>query len=162
MNRFDRVVQVAEVVGALAVVISLLYVGSEIRQNTLAVQDTSHQNSLALGHALDVYLFDDAFAEIYESGLAQYSALTGSEKRKFDTCVSQNFNVWEYAFYARDRGTMQEDLWNGWDRWFRSQMDLDPWQAVWSQRREGFGDQFQQYGRFGCVRLIASEIARAT
>ena len=145
MNKFDRVVQVAEVIGALAVVISLLYVGSEIRQNTLAVQDTSHQNSLALGHDIEAYLFDDAFAETYESGLAQYSSLGGVEKRKFDSFVSINLNVWEYAFYARDRGTMQEDLWNGWDRWYRSQMALDAWKAVWSQRRGGYGDQFQQY-----------------
>jgi hypothetical protein len=145
MNKFDRVVQIAEVVGALAVVISLLYVGSEIRQNTLAVQDTSHQNSLALGHDIEAYLFDEAFAETYESGLAVYSSLRGADKQKFDSFVSQNFNVWEYAFYARGRGTMQEDLWNGWDRWFRSQMALDAWKAVWFQRREGFGDQFQGY-----------------
>ncbi len=44
---------IAEVVSAVAVVVSLIYVGSEIRQNTLAIQDGSHQASLALTHDLE-------------------------------------------------------------------------------------------------------------
>lgn len=145
MNRFDRAVQVAEVIGAVAVVVSLVYVGLQIRQNTLAIQDASDQNSLTLAHDIDAYLFDDEFVAAYESGLADYSALKGSGKRQFDTFVSQNFNVWEYAFNARNRGTMREESWNGWDRWFRSQLAQDAWQEVWSQRRAGYSDGFQQY-----------------
>jgi hypothetical protein len=78
MSRFDRAVQLAEIVGAVAVVVSLLYVGLQIRQNTRAIQDTSDQNSLTLAHSIDAYLFDDEFVTDYESGLKDYSTLAGS------------------------------------------------------------------------------------
>jgi len=145
MNKFDRAIQLAEAIGAGAVVLSLIYVGSEIRQNTQAIQDGSHQNSLVLGHALDDKLWYPEFAVTYEAGLQDYFALQGPQKRQFDTFVSQNFNVWEYTFYARERQTMEEDMWNGWDRWYRSQMAFDAWQQVWEQLREAYGDRFQAY-----------------
>ena len=145
MSKFDRAVQLAEVIGAAAVVFSLIYVGSEIRQNTRAIHDGSHQNSLVLGHALEDKFWDPEFALTYDTGLQDYSTLQGPQKRQFDSFVSQNFNVWEYTFYALERQTMEQDMWNGWDRWFRSQMAIDAWQQVWRQRRGGYGDSFQAY-----------------
>jgi hypothetical protein len=135
----------AEIVSAVAVVLSLIYVGSEIRQNTLAAQDGSHLSSLVLGHDLESKLWDPEFANTYDAGLRDYSTLRGPQKRQFDSFVSQNINVWEYAFYARDRGVMVDELWEGWDRWFRSQLRQDSWQQVWRSRREGFGGSFQAY-----------------
>ena len=135
----------AEIVSAVAVVLSLIYVGSEIRQNTLAAQDGSHLSSLVLGHDLESKLWDPEFADTYDAGLRDYSTLRGPQKRQFDSFVSQNINVWEYAFYARDRGVMVDELWEGWDRYHRSEFRQDSWQQVWRSRREGFGGSFQAY-----------------
>ena len=135
----------AEIVSAVAVVFSLIYVGSEIRQNTLAAQDASHLSSLVLGHDLESKLWDPEFANTYEAGLGDYSSLREPQKRQFDSFVSQNINIWEYSFYARDRGVMTDELWAGWDRWFRSQLRQDSWQEVWRSRRGGYGESFQAY-----------------
>jgi len=138
-------VQIAEVTGAVAVVVSLIYVGSEIRQNTLAIQDNSHQASLALTGDIDNLLWDQDFAESYEAGISVYSTLRGADKRRFDSFIGRQLNIWEYAFYARRRGVMEEENWNGWDRWYRSQLSHDAWQQVWAQIRHGYGDSLQAY-----------------
>jgi hypothetical protein len=145
MDKFGRAVQIAEVIGAAAIVVSLIYVGSEIRQNTVALQDNSHQSSLTLAHDLEYRLWDAEFLATYDNGMRNYSTLSSQQIRQFDSYVSLNINVWEYAFYARERGVMAEDIWNGWDRYFRSQLNESSWQQVWRKVRHGYGDSFQAY-----------------
>jgi len=85
MSKFDRAVQVSEVIGAAAIVISLIYVGSEVRQNTLSVQTASHQSSIAMAQDLDQHFFDAEFAAVYDAALTDHASLDGIEKRQFET-----------------------------------------------------------------------------
>ena len=62
MNKFKRAVQISEVVGAVAVVISLIYVGTEIRQNTMATRLSNQQISVTMGYDADAWLANSDFA----------------------------------------------------------------------------------------------------
>ena len=146
MKAFDRAVQVAEVIGAIAVVISLIYVGSEIRQNTFAVQDSSHQSTLGLSHEIERMLYDPDFAAIYDAGLRDYSSLTDIQRRQFYGFVTQRLNVFEYVFYGYySRESIDEEVWSGYDTWIRSEFRNDSWVEVWRDARGFYGQQFATY-----------------
>ncbi len=88
---------VAEITSAFAVVLSLAYVGYELRQNTNAVLSNTQQSLLELAHGVDAWLQSESFAEIAVRGDEDYSVLSPQERRQYDKYTQQVLNVWEYA-----------------------------------------------------------------
>ena len=144
MNR-DQLKDWLEIVGIVAIVGSLVFVGLEVQQNTVAVQDSSHQTSLMMSHDTTERLWDPEFAITYDSGLRDYAMLEGPEKRQFDQYIGQRINVWEYAFAARGRGVMSEDLWQAWDRYFIEEFRQAALRDVWASRKHGYSQSFQAH-----------------
>ena len=89
MNKFKRAVQISEVVGAVAVDVSLVYVGTEIRQNTLATRLSNQQISITMGYDADAWLSNSNFAEVYELGLGDLSKLTAAQRIQFSVFIGQ-------------------------------------------------------------------------
>ena len=145
MSRFDKAVQVSEIIGAVAIVISLLYVGSEVQQNTAATKLGIHQLSIAMGADWDNLLFQADFAEVYESGINDFSALSAADKLKFEKYVNYGLNIWEFGLYSHDAGMMADEIWGGWDGVFRSEINQESWQEVWQLTRHGYAKSFQEY-----------------
>ncbi len=80
---------VAEIASALAVVLSLAYVGYEIRQNTNAVLSNTQQSLLELVHGVDTWLQSESFADIAVRGDEDYSVLSPPERRQYDTYTAK-------------------------------------------------------------------------
>ena len=137
---------IAEVVSAVAVVLSLIYVGSEIRQNTIATQLSNQHSAVALGMNSELWLGNSEFAAVYDLGLKDFSALDGPQRLQFDSFVGQKLNIWEFTFYGHERGLIADDAWRAWDGHFKSQIILESWRFVWTTRkRESYQGPFQDY-----------------
>ena len=79
MTKIEKWAHIAEIIGAAAVLISLLYVAYEIRENTIAVRTGTQRSLLTLGHDWDVWLAEPEFADVLAKGNADYSGLSPSE-----------------------------------------------------------------------------------
>jgi len=90
-------------------------------------------------------MFDPAFAAMYDVGIADYSALEGAQKRQFDSYLAASLNIWEFAFYSHEKGLMEDDLWEGGERFIQSQFRIESIQQYWLSARQGYGEQFQAY-----------------
>jgi len=146
MSRVEKFAHIAEVVAAIAVVVSLIYVGFEIRQNTVAVQISTHQSSIAMGQDWDNWFQDPGFASLYDLASRDYPSLSEPQKLQLSAFLGQGFNIWEFVFYAYDSGSITDELWEGWDRYFRSELDHGgPWRIHWVNNRAGYGGEFQCY-----------------
>jgi len=145
MKNFDRAVQIAEVVGAVAIIISLIYVGSEIRLNSLSAQNASAQAAIAMNQDLNVATFDPEFAAIVDAGIADYSSLAGTQKRQFDGYLASTMNIWEFCFTSHEKGLMDDDIWEGWERYIQSQFRIESIRQYWFSARQGYGELFQAY-----------------
>jgi hypothetical protein len=143
MTRLERVSHVAQILAAAAVVASLLFVASQIRDNTKAVQRGNALSSLTLGHDWDAWLKDPHFAAVYDAGLRDYAGLLGPDKLQFDRYVGQGLNIWEFAYYSTDAGTMDRETWDAWDRFFGSQVAQASWRVLWPEFKYAYGQRFQ-------------------
>ena len=137
--------QAVRIVTNVAVVAGIIFLGLEIRQTGLAIQDNSHLSSIEYSREVRQQLFDPDFAAVYEHALVNYEGLSPSEKRQFAVFVHQHINLWEYAFYADSRGTMAEASWILWDNYFRTEIVKPGWRQVWSERRSRQDDDFAQH-----------------
>ncbi len=144
MSKIETSAHVAEIVAAFAVVISLIYVGSEIRQNTEAVQLANHQSPLALGNEWDSWLRDQAFANLYIEGSKDLSALSAAQHLQLDKFIGQGLNIWEFSFYSHRDGLIDDETWEAWDRFFKGEVKAgEVWRRLWRSKRDSFGESFQ-------------------
>ena len=75
---------IAEIVAAVVIVISLAYVGLEINQNTKALQNESHRSTLEMMNSgQNILATDEEFHRIYISGLESPADLNEAEWSRF-------------------------------------------------------------------------------
>jgi len=135
----------AEIVGAIAVVISLVYVGASVNQNTRAVMVSNHQALVAMDQNTNEWFRDTEFAEIFIIALDDAGALSPTQALQLRILLADKFNAWEFAFLTHSSGMMEDNIWNGWDGYYRGELAQIPHQSFWQAGREGFSPAFRDY-----------------
>ena len=136
---------IAEIVGAVAVVISLIYVGVSLGQNTAAVEVANHQALVAMDLDKNAWLRDAEFAAIYERARSDFGQLSDIESRQYLTFVADTLNAWEFAFITHANGAMADNIWNGWDGFYKGEFQTEGFQHFWKLHGEGFSPAFVAY-----------------
>jgi hypothetical protein len=136
---------IAEIVGAIAVVVSLIYVGVGVRQNTAAILVSNHQSIVAMDIDRNTWYRDLEFAAAYELAIEDYTKLSPAQLRQFRTFVADTFNTWEYGFITHSRGMMDDTIWGGWDQYYRNELKKESYQWFWNSSKMGFSDDFRNY-----------------
>ena len=100
---------ISEVFGTIAVVVSLIFVGISIRQNTAVVQ-ANQQNLL---YELTDNWFSDRLTnpELYEIELRALDSqnLTDVERLRYSELIYRAMNVWENAYFKHENGFLSDE-----------------------------------------------------
>lgn len=111
---------IAEIVASIAIVVSLAYVGLEIEQNTLALQNESHRSTLEMMNSgQNILATDEEFHRIYISGMASPTELNELEWSRFVQFMLPRLGAWEYLFLAKLEGSVSPGAWAAFDPYFR-------------------------------------------
>lgn len=132
-------VEIAEIVSAIAVVISLIYVGMEIRRSTLE-SDADIQSEL-LSYTIQrryLLLENEDLSTLLIKGYESPSQLSKAEKLRFQSYVEILYVAWERAFMSKRSGVFSEELFEEWNGWFVSVAKNDP-EFVWPLVRDSQG-----------------------
>ncbi len=106
-EKWTRLSVFAELLGAAAVVVSLIYVGIEIRQNTQAVRSATYQELVAKSDDfLLVLAQDSALTHIWLRGDEDPSSLDETERQRYWWIVRTFWRNMENAFRQHDRGML--------------------------------------------------------
>ena len=126
---------IAEIASALAVVLSLVDVGYEIRRSTLESDADVRAELLSYTRDRRVLVVENAgLARILTKGYTDPATLTPEEALQFDNYVQLHFVAWEGAFLSREAGILSEENWRDWDIWFVATAKRDP-DFVWKRVR---------------------------
>lgn len=111
--RLAEFAQMAEVVAAVAVVVSLSYVGRELRTNTIAIRGAAQQ-SITSAQAEIVLLeaSDSAVARIRQIGDADPSRLTEAEAFRYHLLLRQIWINLQNVYLQNELGLIDSRLWN--------------------------------------------------
>ena len=103
--------EVAQIISAIAVVISLIYVGVQVRQNTLTTQAAMRQNIADNDITyLMSYLDNSIIAEASAKTFAKDS-LTLLESEQLIWQQQVNFRLFENAHYQYENGLLEGEVW---------------------------------------------------
>ena len=135
---------IAEIAGAVAIVISLIYVGYGLRENTRAIEAQTRQAF----SAQDMTFFETALDQsVVATALAKLAAgeeLTQLEQSQLETRAHMNFRIFEHAFYQSQKGTLEEGEWDRYARIVLSKCTSESAQAMWNRRRDIFQPEFRR------------------
>jgi hypothetical protein len=64
---------------------------------------------------------------------------------QFGAFVADVFNAWEFAFITHNNEMMADNIWNGWDGYYRYNLGQNEYQWFWKTQGEGFSPAFRVY-----------------
>src|SRR5215471_6255204 len=102
---------VAQIVGGIAVVLSLLYVGVQIRQNTKATMMTAAQNLQAtIGRIEEMMITDPQFSELVMRSV-QREDVSPVDSWRMTLMCRNVLRTWQTAHYMYRTGVLDKALW---------------------------------------------------
>ena len=137
---------IGQVIGAVAVVVSLFYVASQIRQNTNAVRSATaqsvHENFATWYHLLAE---DAEVARIAVDGLRDYASLSEVDKARFIATFMAFLSYSQNAFIKWREGSLSHALWSGWELLMMNLVSAPGGRAFWQERGYLFGSELRDY-----------------
>jgi hypothetical protein len=128
---------VAEITSAIAVIVSLIYIGLEVNQNTAAVRASTQQSMIDYGREQsEILLTNETVADLVEKGESKPEALTARERSQFYEFTAWRLATWESVFMNHEHGLVDEEVWRAWDGYYRLlTLDKPGYIAFWRDNR---------------------------
>ena len=109
--------QLAEIVAAMAVIISLIYVGFQLKANTDAVRSASIQAITSTSiEVIGAQNADPELARIRRTGNEDFSALTADETYRYNILNRQIWLTFHNVYLQRNLGVTGGELWSTYER----------------------------------------------
>ena len=135
-----------QIIGALAVVISLIYVAYQIRQNTNAVRSATAQTVHEhFSNWYNLVAADAELARIAANGLRDYASLSEQERVRFVATFMSFISYSQNAFLKWREGLLKPALWLGWEQVMMNLFGAPGGKAFWKERGYLFGEEFRRY-----------------
>ena len=136
---------IGELIGGFAIIVSLIYVGLQIRQSTAASRSATTQ-AFSQQYSMQMQaLIDPEFRDVFHRGLAGAENLTESEIVGFYGQPGSINRMWESFYYQKGNGALDEVMFNS---WCRQLMDLHANKGVqefWEIRKHQYTADFVEF-----------------
>jgi len=143
---WDAVSAVAEVVGAVTVVASLLYLAAQIRQNTSQARLAAQQATIhELGNALRAQAQDREWAGLLSRALEGLDSLDRVERVQFLSHIGSIFRLYESAYHHYQEGALDPRFWRGFERAIADVVGYPGVREALAMRRHHLTDDFSAY-----------------
>jgi len=135
-----------EIVGVLAVLLGLVFVGLELRQNSELLRITATQTLAAeYSDALEVITYDDEAACVHALGSHGLNNLNEVQCLRFFVQMFLVFRSAEQLHYYSLEGMVEDRVWRGFDRQSQEVANLPGVREWWEVRSTWFSGAFQAY-----------------
>lgn len=136
----------SEMIGAVAVVVSLIYLAVQIRQGTQSIQSSTHQSNTALFSSMFSQLADPEVAAAYAVGLTGSPDIKPRQYTQFFLICRGLFVSFENQFFQFQQGMLDADVYRGYERSICQQLlAFRGFRIWWKQSRNVFSPQFIEY-----------------
>ena len=143
----EQLSALAQIVGAGAVLASLIFVGLQIRQNTHSQRVVAVESLAAAIAAINVPAMQSpALGTALATALKDWSLASHDERVIAHYFLFSFFKLHEQAWYQYKSRVLDDAQWLGWENLIRAYYHSPGVQQVWwPRRRQAFSPQFQTY-----------------
>jgi hypothetical protein len=139
---WEAISAIGQIVGAIAVVISLIYVAREIRTNARSARVASlHDVNRWLGELVA----HPHVRELYYRGIHDFESLKGADIVGFSTLMDQVFYIFQELYYQHLDGHLDPRMWGPSEAVMRDLNGYPGVQAWWRSRSHWFNEEFVKH-----------------
>jgi hypothetical protein len=137
----------AEVVGTIAVVISLLFVAYSLERNTTAVSGQFADQLYASVREMELALMrDPKMIEVLALGREEPEKLSKTQREQYKLWAGIYIDMWELMYRRQSQGLIQPETVHGWDEyfenWAKRNLPSEIWEELrWQYTRDAFRDR---------------------
>ena len=134
---------IGEFIAAIAVVVSLVYLAIQIRQNTNSVRTSTYQAVLDTAQRVNEYFTDPRNERLYRLGRKDLRQLKEDEQAQFKALVGNVVSFYEALFLQHQNGAIDDDFFLNRFNSFHYIISQPGVRAVWEERgRTYFSSSF--------------------
>jgi hypothetical protein len=141
---WEAVGAVGEILGAMAVFASLIYLAIQIRaqikQQRKQTIDNLTENWLS---ALETQTYPEV-AAVFTKGLTGFDDLSLAERAQFSSISGRIFRITEAFYLSYKAGDLDDELWKGQNAMLDDIMTHSGIVKAWSYRKHWYTDAFQE------------------
>ena len=135
-----------ELIGAVAVVVSLIYLAIQIRHNTQSVRSSAVQASVRdTTEIIDILVRDPELTRIWYDGIHDFESLSTEERRRFALYMNTVLRRLENLLYQTHHGALDPESWEGARANFGNTFSHPGTIAWWKRARHLFNRQLQEF-----------------
>src|SRR5438094_2606409 len=143
---WDAISAISQLVGSIAVVLSVLYLALQVHRSTrvakLATQDAA---ATALRDVTKPLMENAELERIWRVGLEDLSALSTEDRARFFHATYQLLKQFETIHFHYVYGLMDRQLWEGWHGLLRHYVAAPGIAEYWKLRPEVFSERFRKF-----------------
>jgi len=144
--KLEKWALVAEIVGGIAVVLSLIFVGFEIQRNSEAQVRATTQNVVSEFNASMETLTESAeMSCIYAQGIQDFSGLAGADQVRLSAFLIRWNRVVEEIFFLERDGAVEPQIWAAIASQQQEVAQLPGFQQWFSVRRHWLSPDYQAF-----------------
>lgn len=145
-KKLQTYASLAEVLSALAIVASLIYVATEFRRTSTMSSREADVILFERGREANRLLIESpGLAEIVAVAQTAPEDLSDADRLRYLTYRHDFFDTWEIAWYYHEDGILEDDVWQEWDGWFGARARQQPLFG-WTDNRDNFtGAEFRRH-----------------
>ena len=129
---------IGEVVGAVAVVASLLYLAVQVRQNSRIATDGAYRNSQSAIGSQVAMMIDAGNTPIILKGLESFESLTSEEKFNFDSLMLGLVSLIESELLSNRAQYLTDETMGNWSHYLQRYLVYPGWQDWWLLNKQSF------------------------
>jgi hypothetical protein len=144
---WEAISAIGQIVGALAVVISLIYLAREVRSNAHATRLAAMRSTLDALNWFAKQITEHAdLAELRSRGVHDYESLEGTDRARFNSYMHALFRTIEDVYYQHLEGHLDPHRWRGLEVVARELNAAPGVQAWWHSHSHWFaGEEFAKF-----------------
>ena len=142
---WEAIGAIGEATGAIAVVLSLIYLAIQIRNQTNESRAaTVHEISEAHRESVAA-ISDGPLADIFVRASEDYESLSSADALRMIGFVYRFFKVWEEAYILHRAGRLDDRVWEPMSRQYTAYLSMVPFQKGWELRSNFLDSEFREY-----------------
>ena len=143
---WEAVSAIGQIVGAVGVIISVIYLALQVRSNARQTRLASMRSmSDAFNQWFQSLAENAEFGDLYYRGMRDFESIEGADLPRFSGLMDHLFRIYEDMYYQNLEGHLDPRVWRGFEAPMRDIIAYPGAQAWWRTRSHWFSREFQEF-----------------
>ena len=142
---WEAVAAITEIVGTIAVVVSIVYLSIQIRSQSRESRIASvHELNESFRNAITSFQ-NPGLADLFARAKDDFESLPEAERLQFISMVQGIMRVWEDAYHQHKERRLNDRVWNAMVVQFSAYLSLRGVRSVWAIRKMAYSEDFRAF-----------------